>query len=316
MRLLKYLLQYRFKDMAELIANDKKPPRECSQDLRGKFVVITGATSGIGLDTAKLYASRGARLLCLNRNQDKSKKLEELIRSEYSGEIDSIIVDFSSLEDIKKCTSKLLKLEEPIDILIHNAGIYNTKKTFTSDGIEEVFQVNHLSSFLINYLLKEKLRDENRGRIIYVNSEGHRFALGGIHLKDLSWRWHLYSGLKSYGAAKTAQLLTMEKFREFFSGSKVTINAMHPGNVKSNIGNNNGSLYKLIKNKLILSSAKESLISAKSLLYLGASDELDGVSGKFFNLTTLEKPAPHARDFSQCDSVWFKSLELCGETHG
>lgn len=296
--------------MVLLIANDKIPPNVCNENLEGKLVVITGATSGIGLDCARIFASRGARLLCLNRNIEKSSSLEKEIKDRYHSSIKSLIVDFSSLEDTKKCCKRLIELEEPIDILIHNAGIYNTRKRFTKDGIEEVFQVNHLSSFLINFLLKEKLKKENRARIIYVNSEGHRFALGGVYLKDLSWKWHLYSGLKSYGAAKTAQLLTMEKFREFFSGSKVTINAMHPGNVISNIGNNNGAIYRFIKRKFVLSLAKESTISAQAIYYLGVSKDLVGITGKFFNLTTIEKPAPHARDFTQSDRVWNKSIEL------
>lgn len=315
MRLIKYLLQYRIRDMVELLANDKIPPKECNSNLKGKLVVISGATSGIGLETARLYASRGAKLICLNRNPDKSSKLEESIREEYQTEISTILVDFSSLKDIYRCAKKLLELNDPIDIFIHNAGIYNTKRTFTNDNIEEVFQVNHLSSFLLNYLLREKFLQENRARIIYVNSEGHRFALAGVHLNDLRWGWHLYSGLKSYGAAKTAQLLTMEKFREFFQDTRVTINAMHPGNVKSNIGSNNGSLYKLIKRKLVLSSAKESNLSAKALLFLGSSKEVGGITGKFFNLTTLEKPAPHGRDFTQSEKVWNTSLELCGLIH-
>jgi NAD(P)-dependent dehydrogenase (short-subunit alcohol dehydrogenase family) len=131
-------------------------------------------------------------------------------------------------------------MKEPIDLLVHNSGVYYTKRTFSTDGIEIVFQVNHLSSFCLNWLLKDRIKAEGHARIIFVNSEGHRFALGGVHLDDLQWRWHPYTGLKSYGAAKTAQLLTMAKFAEFYSGSGVTINAMHPGNVRSRIGENNG----------------------------------------------------------------------------
>lgn len=299
--------------MVQLIVNDKILPKSCNEDLKGKLVVISGATSGIGLECARLFASRGASLLCLNRNREKSFKLEDEIRGRFNSEIKTFIVDFSSIEDTKRCCKKLIEMEEPIDILIHNAGIYNTKKIFSADGLEEVFQVNHLSSFLINFLLKEKLKRENRARIIYVNSEGHRFALSGVHLRDLSWKWHIYSGLKSYGAAKTAQLLTMEKFREYFSCSKVTINAMHPGNVVSNIGNNNGALYRFIKKKLVLSSAKEPIVSARAIYYLGASRELIGITGKFFNLTTMERPAPHGRDFTQSSRVWDKSLELVYE---
>jgi retinol dehydrogenase-13 len=102
------------------------------------------------------------------------------------------------------------------------------------------------------------------------------------------------------------------KFAEYFSGSLVTVNAMHPGNVKSALGENNGRLYRLQKERLILPSAKDPVISAKALLYLSASEEVKKVSGSFFNLTTPEKPAPHARDYSRVEAVWDKSLALCG----
>ena len=315
MALLRYLVKYRFRDMGEMIRNDKKDPGACAESLEKKIVVISGATSGIGLQTARLFAEKGAELICLNRNSEKSKVLENELKKKYNCNVQTIITDFSSLDQVKKTAEELLKLKKPIDIIIHNAGVFNTRKIYTRDNIEMVFQVNHLASFMLNYLLREKLKKENRARIIYVNSEGHRFALAGVHLNDLDWRRHIYTGLKSYGAAKTAQLLTMHRFFEYFADSSVTINAMHPGNVRSDMGNNNGKLYRLMKRKFVLSSAKDPVISAKALFYLAASAEMTGISGKFFNLTTEEKPAPHGRDYSRTEAVWEKSLELCGLKH-
>jgi retinol dehydrogenase-13 len=312
MGLFRYLLQYNFRDMADFLRNEKKSPAEYSGSLEGKTVVISGATSGIGLETARLFASRGANLVCLNRDPEKSERLEKELRDGYGCRAKTVLVDFSSLKQTKECARRLLELAEPIDVLIHHAGVYYTRKQFSEDGMEIVFQVIHLSSFCLNSMVKERLRKENRARILYVNSEGHRFALAGVHLDDLDWRRHVYTGLKSYGAAKTAQLLTMMKFAEYFSGSLVTVNAMHPGNVKSAIGENNGRLYRFLKRKLILSSAKDPIISAKALLYLSASEDVKKDSGRFFNLTTPEKPAPHARDYGIADALWEKSLVLCG----
>ncbi len=241
MALLRYLIQYRFRDMGDLIRNDKKDALPCNTSFQDKTVVLSGATSGIGLETARLFAEKGARLICLNRDAEKSKKLENELREKYNNSIQTIVVDFSSFDQLNKCAEVLLNIEQPIDVLIHNAGVYYTRKHLSQDNNEMVFQVNHLGSFFLNYRLKEKLKTENRARIIYVNSEGHRFALAGVHLKDLHWKRHLYTGLKSYGAAKTAQLLTMQKFDSYFANSSVTINAMHPGNVRSNMGENNGA---------------------------------------------------------------------------
>ena len=125
----------------------------------------------------------------------------------------------------------LAGLSEDIDILIHNAGVFNTKRRFTPDGMEEVFQVNYLASFIINYTVREKLKQQKKARIIYVNSEGHRFALGGLKLDDLDWNRHRYTGLKGYGSAKTAQLLSMYPLTEYFLNSGVTVNAMHPAGI-------------------------------------------------------------------------------------
>jgi NAD(P)-dependent dehydrogenase (short-subunit alcohol dehydrogenase family) len=162
----------------------------------------------------------------------------------------------------------------------------------------------------LNYYTKEKFINQKSGRIIFVNSEAHRFAVWGLPLDDLSWDKHRYSGLKSYGAAKTAQLLSMIKLKEHFAGTGVTVNAMHPGNVKTNSGQNNGRLYKLFKRIVVDRTAKPLEISAEALYYLGVSSELENTSGKFFNLTTEEEPAPPALDKDAAEELWVLSLEL------
>jgi NAD(P)-dependent dehydrogenase (short-subunit alcohol dehydrogenase family) len=177
-----------------------------------------------------------------------------------------------------------------------------------------MFQTIYLSSFIINYYLKEKFLQQNAGRIIYVNSEGHRFAILGLRLDDLNWEKRRYSGSKSYGSAKTAQLLSMLVYNEIFSGSGVTINAMHPGNVKTNSGAENGWFYQFTKKILSDRTAKSPVISAEALYYLGVDQEVAGISGKFFNLTTLEVPAPPALDLEEAQKLYDLSLDLGGLT--
>jgi NAD(P)-dependent dehydrogenase (short-subunit alcohol dehydrogenase family) len=147
-----------------------------------------------------------------------------------------------------------------------------------------------------------------------VNSEGHRFAAWGLRLDDLNWEKRRYSGLKSYGSAKLAQLLSMLIFDEVFHGTGVTINAMHPGAVKTETGQENGPVYKWFKRNFLDRSLRPAQISAAALYYLGASDEMEGISGKFFNLTTEEEPAPPALDMEAAREVWKKSLEMTGIT--
>jgi len=308
----KYYKQYKWENIFTMIRNLKRDPEICTEDFKGKLVVITGATSGIGKATAEKYATHGADILCVNRNEEKSKVLCEYLKKEYQASCSYLIADFSSLADVHAVSKKLALLDRNIDVLIHNAGAFFTKRTLTDDGMEMVFQTNYLSTFIINQILTEKFIKQGKGRIIYVNSEGYRFAAWGLHLDDLSWEQHSYSGSKGYGSAKLAQLLSMIKFNDLFAGSGVTINAMHPGNVKSNTGQNNGPLYKFLKKTLIESSARSANIAAEALYFLGVSDKVKNISGKFFNLTTLEEPAPPALDREAADMLWETSLVLGG----
>ncbi len=293
-----------------MLRNQRLDPKLCKEDFTGRLVVITGATSGIGFVTAQKYASHGAKILCINRDEKKSKELCESLKSQYGTHCAYMLADFTKLADVHAVAKRLADLDENIDVLIHNAGVYITQKTFTTDNLEMVFQTNYLSTFILNYYAREKFVNQKRGRILFVNSEAHRFAVWGLHLDDLAWDTQRYSGLKSYGAAKMAQLLSMIKLKDYFAGTRVTVNAMHPGNVMTNSGQNNGRLYKLFKRILIDRSARPLEISAEALYYLGVSSELDNASGKFFNLTTEEEPAPPALDKDAAERLWDLSYEL------
>lgn len=295
-----------------MIRNNRRDPEICTSGLSDKLVVITGSTSGIGYLTARKYASHGADLLCINRNQQKSEALKHEIETEFGVRYDYRIADLSNLHDIKRVAEELSGIERPIDVLVHNAGIYLTKRELTPEGFDKVFVVHHLSSFIINNLLSEKLKSQGRTRIIMVNSEGHRFAAWGLRLDDLNWDKRRYSGLKSYGSAKLAQLLTMLVYSEYFKSSGVTINAMHPGAVRSDTGRENGPVYRWIKKNIFDKTLRSAEISAEAIYFLGASDEVDGITGKFFNLTTQEEPAPPALDMEAAYEIWAKSIEMTG----
>ena len=307
-----YLKEYKWSNIGAMLKNNKATPKIEMRGFGGNLVVITGATSGIGYETARLYASHGSDLLLINRNKEKSEKLVQEIQRDFNVVCTYFIADFAHLEQVHAAAEMLSTLSRDIDVLIHNAGVYNTKKRFTSDDIEEVFQVNYLASFIINHRLKRKLAHQKEARIILVNSEGHRFAIKGLKLDDLRWEKQRYTGLKGYGSAKTAQLLSMFEFSHYYHNSGITINAMHPGDVKTNMGENNGRIYKLFKHLLITPTARTPLLSAQALYYLGVAEELKGVNGKFFNFTTEEIPAPHALDATIAEKLWDISLQMGG----
>lgn len=311
-RFSKYFWEYRWPDILAMIKNNGRDPLACPEDFRGKLVLITGATAGIGRFTARKYASHGADLLCINRDPQKSEALRREIEGEFDVRCDYRLADLSDVKDARRVAEDLARLEAPIDVLIHNAGVYLTKKSLTPDGLEKVFVVHYLSSFIINFILMDKLRRQERARILLVSSEGHRFAVWGLRLDDLNWDKRRYSGLRSYGSAKTAQLQAMIVLHERLRGSGVMINAMHPGAVKTEAGRDNGPIYGWFKRRFIDKTLRSPGISAEALYYLGVSKDVEGVSGKFFNLTTEEEPAPPALDRDAARALWEKSLALSG----
>jgi NAD(P)-dependent dehydrogenase (short-subunit alcohol dehydrogenase family) len=159
-------------------------------------------------------------------------------------------------------------------------------------------------------LLLERLIVSAPARIIQVNSQGHRF--GGLDLDDLNWDRRRYKGLQGYGASKVAQLLTVWELADRLRGSGVTINAMHPGEVRTNIGMNNGLLYRWYQRYLLWWILKDPVISGNAIYYLAAAPEMAEVSGKFFNQTIEEKPGVHALDRSLGKRVWTISEQLTG----
>lgn len=306
----KYFNEYQWSNIAAMIKNNRRDPKICTDDFRGRMVVVSGATSGIGYLTARKFAAHGAKILCINRNEKKSAALKSEIEKEFGVGCDFIIADLSNLDDVRRAAEELLSIPAPIDVLVHNAGVYLTKRELTAEGFDKVFVVHHLSSFMINILLSEKLKSENRARIILVNSEGHRFAAWGLRMDDLNWEKRRYSGLKSYGSAKLAQLLCMLLLDEHFGPDGVTINAMHPGAVRSETGQENGALYRWVKRNLYDKILRPTDIASESIYYLAVSNEMKGVSGKFFNLTTEEEPAPPALDREAAREIWARSLEM------
>ncbi len=294
----------------QFIANARMPQKTTQARLDGRICVITGATSGVGYAAAKRLARGGAHVVMVCRNAEKARRVQKELENAYNTQTDIILADFTRLTDIRKAAAILLDRYPRIDVLINNAGMHNTRRALTPEGFEMVFCVNHLASFLLTRLLLDRLIASAPARIIQVNSQGHRF--GGLDLNDLNWERRHYKGLQGYGASKVAQLLTVWELADRLSGSGVTINAMHPGEVKTNIGMNNGRLYRWYNRYIVRGFLKDPAISGEALYYLAAAPEMADVSGRFYNLTIDEKPAAHALNRAVGKKVWAISEELTG----
>ncbi len=290
--------------------NDKAIQKTSNESMTGKICIISGATSGVGYEAVKSLAAGGADIVMIARNENKAKAVKEEIERIYNVRVDYFIADFSNLQQIKKAAKEILEKYPRIDILINSAGIHSTKRKLNKDGVEMVLCVNHLAPFLLTRLLLKRMVESSPSRIIQVNSEGHRF--NGLNLNDINWNKRFYTGLRSYGASKTAQLLTVWELAEELKGTGVTINAMHPGGVRTNIGNDNGRLYRWFLHNVTWHFLKDPKISGDAIYYLAAANELKDVSGKFFNLTTLEKPAEHALNKENQKKIWNLSLKMTG----
>jgi len=300
----------RLPDELMFLKNRKAVQKTTEVSMAGKTCVITGATSGVGRAAAIRLASGGSHLVVVARNAEKATRLRDELTAGYGVGVDLVIADFADLRDVRRAAAEVLALTPRIDVLINCAGMHSTTLTYTREGFETVFCVNHLASFLFTVLLVDRMKMSAPSRIIQVNSEGHRF--NGLDPDDLGWTRRRYAGLKGYGASKTAQLLTVWKLDEILRGTGVTINAMHPGDVLTNIGQNNGPLYRFFFRHVTSRFLKDPAISGEALYYLSAAPEMARESGRFYHLTIVERPARHALDRTVGERIFAQSLALTG----
>jgi len=306
----RYWPQYKWSNVRAMIANMRRHPRQHTEPFRDKLVVITGATTGIGYRTARKYAAMQAHVILVNRNPEKSELVRRELAEEFGTTVEHVIADLSLLTEIQRVGQYLLSLDRPIDVLIHNAGVHLESRNETAEGLEVNFAVHYLCPLIITRMLMPKYQRDRTGRIILVCSEAYRFAAWGLELEDLQWQRRRYSGLKAYGAGKLAQIQSMHILARELAPCNVTINAMHPGMVRTASGKDNGRFYRWYKKNVIDKFSDSPEVSAEALYYLGASPEVTAASDVFFHLTTEEELAPPARDLEAAEALWERTSAL------
>ena len=276
--------------------------------MAGKTVLITGATAGIGLAAAHRFAKGKANLILIARNQDKVDALAKTLIEQYRIDVHTFIADLSNLKDLQRTLHTIIQSDLSIDIVINNAGVYSTKRQLTKEGYELALTVNHLASLFITETLLPLLKKRPGSRVIQVNSEGHRFS--GFSLKDPHFTKRWYTGLRSYGSSKSAQLHTVWELAPSYASQGVMLNAMHPGEVQSNIGLNNGWLYRTFKKFFINLMLKNVSRSSDALYYLASEPSLHSTYGQYFYLTHPATPANHAQKNQESLNVLNTSKDL------
>ena len=289
-------------DELQFIINNRKPIKTTNARMDGKVCVISGTTSGIGYEVAKVLAEKGAHLVMINRSAEKMERVREELVKDYGAKVACYLADFQSLAQVRQVALDIKKDHPQIDVLINNAGVFNKRRVMTPDGNEMVFGVIHLASLLLTQLLLDNLKTGAPSRVLFVSSEAHRF--GGLSLKDLDWKKRPFIGLFAYGAAKIAQIQTSIALAEQHKESGVTFNLVHPGAVKTAIGMNNNIFYRLYKRYILNLFLKDPATSARAIFFLAADPGLENITGKYFNMTTEEKPAGYTVRPLQQKTVW------------
>nr|XP_020655845.1 retinol dehydrogenase 12-like isoform X1 [Pogona vitticeps] len=276
--------------------------------LHGKVVVITGANTGIGKETARELARRGARVIMACRDTAKGEAAACEIRTE-TGNQEVIVkeMDLSNSKSIRKFAENFLKEEKKLHILINNAGAMMGHYTKTADGFEMHIGVNHLGHFLLTFLLLDRLKQSAPARIINVSSMTHAFWK--INFQNLQGeRW--YNPLLAYFQSKLANILFTRELARHLQGTGVTANALHPGAVLSELGRQ--SYLVSILQAAIPFVFKTSKEGAQTTVYCAVAEELTSVSGEYFSDCKPAWVAPQGRDENSAKKLWQISCELLG----
>ncbi|MEJ2251871.1 MAG: SDR family oxidoreductase [Candidatus Lokiarchaeota archaeon] len=248
--------------------------------MEGKIVMITGANSGIGKETSRVLGKMGATIIMLCRNQERGEKaLQDLKQQTHSDKFELIIGDLADPDSIYHAVELFKGNHERLDVLINNAGLILNKRKISSLGYEMTFTINYLGHFLLTNLLIDTLKKSAPSRIINVASAVHKSA--NLNFNDINQDTN-YKGYLAYANSKLANILFTYELARRLKETGVTVNALHPGFVRSNFGKRGrnrlmGILFKFLR--LFAISAKK---GAKTSIYLASSPEVEGITGKYF----------------------------------
>ncbi len=275
--------------------------------MKGKTVLVTGATNGIGLVTARELARLGGQVTIVSRNAAKCTAVAEQIHASTGNPVEFIAADLSTLSGMMQAAATFKQRHTRLHLLINNAGGVFFKRLLTTDGHEMTVALDHLNYFLLTQLLLDLLKASAPARIVNVSSGAHRRAK--IDFDNLQGEKH-YRGMEAYGQAKLANVLFTYTMARRLEGSGVTANALHPGFVATGFARNNGSLYDFGMRLITPVFARTPEHGAETSLYLATSPEVAEVSGKYFVDCKAVPSSPVSYDQDTAEKLWQVSLEL------
>jgi NAD(P)-dependent dehydrogenase (short-subunit alcohol dehydrogenase family) len=276
--------------------------------MQGKHVAITGPTAGIGHSSALHLSGLGAQLTLFCRDPQKADTLKHTVIDAGGLPPNIIIMDMASLDSVRGAAQALLDLQQPLDVLLNNAGVVITNRKLTVDGFEETLAVNHFAPFLLTGLLLPVLKPT--ARIVNVASDAHSFAKS-MGFADMQAEQG-YKTFREYGRSKLANILFTRSLAQRLSGTNITVNCLHPGAVSSSLGSQNSGLL----SKLIPILLKPFFLSpdqgAETSIYLCTSPEVATTSGAYFVKCRERSPKPWALDDEAAARLWDFTEECVG----
>ncbi|ABC64161.1 SDR family NAD(P)-dependent oxidoreductase [Erythrobacter litoralis] len=318
--------EFGFKSTADDVLADK--------DLSGKTAFITGGYSGLGQETARAMAAKGAHVIIAGRDMEKANAAAEEIRGQVEGaQVDTIQCDLASLDSVRACGAEARERFDSIDLLINNAGVMACPQNETADGFEMQFGTNHLGHFLLTKELMplvEKGAGEGDGaRIVNLSSRGHH--IDDVHLDDPNFENREYQKWASYGQSKTANILFSVGLENRFGHKGITSIAVHPGGIQTNLGRHMTDEDRVWMRKRMKADSDEEMAKAfKSIpqgaattCYAATEQSLQGHGGVYCedcHVAEVDDESSdggvrsYAVDPARADALWALSEKMVGES--
>ena len=275
--------------------------------MEGEVALITGGTSGIGKAAATALAAMGAEVMVSGRNKERGETAVGEIREQSGSEkVSLVLADLAVQAEVRGLARAFKERHDRIDVLVNNAGIIQSRRAETPDGIELTLAVNHLAPFLLTNLLLDLLKESAPSRIVTVSSEARRGA--EIDFDDLQSE-RRYRAFRVYGMTKLANILFTYELAERLEGTRVVANCLHPGGVNTNFANNNRGLGTLIFRafKPFMRTAEQ---GADTVVYLASSPEAGEMTGRYLTDRKVISSYQEPHDVSAQKRLWEVSGEL------